>query len=82
MLEAWHGLADLLHIRGLDRSDGHAFPLPAFGEDGARSIPTPEHYLPLLYVIALQKAEDRVVFLTDGIELGSISMMSVAIGAT
>jgi len=56
--------------------------MSAFGEDGARSIPTPEHYLPLLYVIALQKAEDRVVFLTDGIELGSISMLSVAIGAT
>jgi len=30
--------------------------------------------------LPLQKAEDRVVFLTDGIELGSISMMSVAIG--
>lgn len=56
--------------------------MSALGEDGARSIPTPEHYLPLLYVIALQKAEDRVVFLTDGIELGSISMMSVAIEAT
>ena len=55
--------------------------MSALGADGARSIPTPEHYLPLLYVIALQQPEDRVAFLTDGIELGSISMLSVAVGA-
>ena len=54
--------------------------MSALGDDGARSVPTPEHYLPLLYVIALQQREDRVVFLTDGMELGSISMMSVAVG--
>lgn len=55
--------------------------MSTLGEDGARSIPTPEHYLPLLYVIALQRPEDRVEFLTDGIELGSISMLSVSIGS-
>jgi 4,5-DOPA dioxygenase extradiol len=54
--------------------------MSVLGEDGAKSIPTPEHYLPLLYVIALQRPHDRLAFLTDGIELGSISMMSVAIG--
>jgi 4,5-DOPA dioxygenase extradiol len=54
----------------------------ALGDDAAMSIPTPEHYLPLLYVIALQRPDDRLVFLTDGVELGSISMMSIAIGAT
>jgi len=32
-------------------------------------------------VIALQQPEDQVLFVTDGIELGSISMMSVAVGA-
>ncbi len=50
-----------------------------FGNDGARSIPTPEHYLPLIYVIALQRPDDKLSFLTDGIELGSISMMSIAL---
>jgi 4,5-DOPA dioxygenase extradiol len=54
--------------------------MSVLGEDGARSIPTPEHYLPLLYVIALRQPEDPVVFVTDGIELGSISMLSVAVG--
>src|SRR5208282_2038754 len=55
--------------------------MAALGEDGAMSIPTPEHYLPLLYVIALQHADDSVQFLVDGIEMGSISMMSIALGA-
>jgi 4,5-DOPA dioxygenase extradiol len=53
----------------------------ALGDDGALSIPTPEHYIPLLYVLALQRPGDRIEFITDGIELGSISMLSVAIGA-
>jgi 4,5-DOPA dioxygenase extradiol len=56
--------------------------MEALGADGALSIPTPEHYLPLLYVIAQQRLDDQLDFLTDGIELGSISMMSVAIRPT
>ena len=55
--------------------------MAAMGEDGAMSIPTPEHYLPLLYVIALRRPDDELQFLIDGIELGSISMMSIAFGA-
>ena len=54
--------------------------MAALGDDGATSIPTPEHYIPLLYVIALQRPDDPIVFLTDGIALRSISMMSVAVG--
>jgi 4,5-DOPA dioxygenase extradiol len=50
------------------------------GEDARLSIPTPEHYLPLLYVIALQTPEDELRMLTDGIFGGSISMLSVAVG--
>jgi 4,5-DOPA dioxygenase extradiol len=50
------------------------------GEDARLSIPTPEHYLPLLYVIALQTPEDKLNILVDGIIGGSISMLSVAFG--
>lgn len=53
--------------------------MEALGEDGALSIPTPEHYLPLLYVLALRRADDQLDFLVDGIELGSVSMMSFAL---
>jgi 4,5-DOPA dioxygenase extradiol len=49
------------------------------GEDARLSIPTPEHYLPLLYIIALQQPDEMARILTDGIFGGSISMLSVAI---
>jgi 4,5-DOPA dioxygenase extradiol len=42
------------------------------------SIPTPDHYLPALYVLGAQRADDALSVLTDGIELGSISMLSFA----
>jgi 4,5-DOPA dioxygenase extradiol len=49
------------------------------GSDATMSIPTPEHYLPLLYTLALQDASDAVRLPIDGIELGSISMLSVLV---
>lgn len=45
------------------------------------AVPTPEHYLPLLYAIATQQDDEAVSFPVDGIEMGSLSMLAVAIGA-
>jgi 4,5-DOPA dioxygenase extradiol len=45
----------------------------------ALSVPTPEHYLPLLYVLALARAGDAVSMPIDGMDLGSISMLGVLI---
>jgi 4,5-DOPA dioxygenase extradiol len=50
------------------------------GEDARLSVPSPEHYLPLVYVIGLRGAGEPVAFPTQGIEGGSISMLSVQIG--
>mgnify|MGYP003541563089 CR=1 FL=1 len=47
------------------------------GHDAQLSIPTPEHYLPLLYIMGAQREGDRVQFPIEGIELGSISMLSI-----
>ena len=52
----------------------------SLGRDAELSIPTPEHYLPLLYVLGASTADDAVGFPTDGMDGGSISMLSVRLG--
>lgn len=50
------------------------------GEEARLSIPTPEHYLPLLYVLGTQGDGEAVRIFNDGIDIGSIGMTSVVIG--
>jgi len=50
------------------------------GQDALLSAPTPDHYLPLLYVLAQQQAGDDVSFPVEGFDGGSISMTSARIG--
>ena len=50
------------------------------GEAARLSIPTNEHYLPMLYVLALQDKDDQITIFTDKVTLGSISMRSLIIG--
>lgn len=51
-----------------------------FGEPAKLSVPTPEHYLPLLYVLGASTSDEPVQVWLDGITMGSISMMSVLAG--
>ena len=48
--------------------------------DARLAIPTREHYLPLLYALALQTEDDRLRYYTDTVH-SSISMTSIVIGA-
>jgi 4,5-DOPA dioxygenase extradiol len=50
------------------------------GADALLSVPTPEHYLPLLYIIATRRENEPVSFPVEGFEGGTISMLSVKIG--
>jgi 4,5-DOPA dioxygenase extradiol len=50
------------------------------GHDAALSVPTPDHYLPLLYVIATRQPGETVTFPVEGVDGGSISMLSVQVG--
>jgi len=54
---------------------------PALGEAARLSIPTSEHYLPLLYALVLRLPDEPASFFAEGIALGSVSMRSVRIGA-
>jgi len=52
----------------------------ALGRDAMLSIPTPDHYLPLLYVIATRQPGELVTFPVEGVDGGSISMLAVQVG--
>ncbi len=51
------------------------------GRDALLAIPTPDHYLPLLYVIGTKQRDDVATFPVEGIDGGSISMLAVQIGS-
>ena len=64
--------------------DGDFEPLVSYeklGKAAMLSIPTPDHYLPLLYVVATQQAGENISFPVEGVDGGSISMLSVRVGA-
>ncbi len=50
------------------------------GREAIMSIPTPEHYLPLLYVLAQRQGDEPVTFPVEGVDGGSVSMLTVRIG--
>ena len=52
----------------------------AMGRDAQLSAPTPDHYLPLLYVLGAGIDGDPVSFPTEGFDGGSVSMLSVRLG--
>lgn len=55
------------------RSQGKAFDL---------AIPTPEHYLPLIYTVALQGKKDQITLFNDKPVAGSLTMTSLKIEAS
>jgi 4,5-DOPA dioxygenase extradiol len=58
-------------------------PLVAYetlGRDARLSVPTPEHYLPLLYVVAVRKEGEPVSFPIEGVDGGSVSMLAIQFG--
>jgi 4,5-DOPA dioxygenase extradiol len=50
------------------------------GEEALLAVPTPDHYLPLLYVIGSRSGSESVAFPVEGVDGGSISMLTVQIG--
>jgi 4,5-DOPA dioxygenase extradiol len=52
----------------------------ALGRDAELSVPTPEHFLPLLYVLGASEPGEAVSFPVEGMDGGSISMLSVQFG--
>lgn len=62
--------------------NGDHQPLIHFDKQGRAfdlAIPTPEHYIPLLYALALQEKDEQSSLFNDGIVAGSLNMLSVKI---
>jgi len=63
--------------------DGDHKPLinySSLGRDALLAIPTPEHYLPLMYTLGVKGTNDEVSFFNDKAVGGSLTMTSVKIG--
>jgi 4,5-DOPA dioxygenase extradiol len=64
-------------------STRHHEPLIAYenlGRDAMLAVPTPDHYLPLLYILGMQQSDEHASFPIEGVDGGSISMLTVRIG--
>lgn len=69
-------LVELLH-------SGDDAPLIAYdtlGRDAALSVPTPDHYLPWLYILGLRRGSDRISYPVKGVDGGSVSMLAIRFG--
>jgi 4,5-DOPA dioxygenase extradiol len=51
-----------------------------FDAAGRLSVPTPDHYLPLLYVLGTRFADDTTRVVHSGFELGTISLQALQLG--
>jgi len=52
----------------------------SLGKEVEMAVPTPEHYLPLLYVLALKDKNDPIYLFNDKAVGGSLTMTSVKVG--
>jgi 4,5-DOPA dioxygenase extradiol len=52
----------------------------ALGADARAAVPTPEHYVPLLYVMGCSTPAERVSYPVTGVDGGSVSMLAVQFG--
>jgi 4,5-DOPA dioxygenase extradiol len=63
---------------------GNDEPLVAYesqlGSEAELAVPTPDHYLPLLYIAAARTASEPVTFPVEGVDGGSVSMLAVRVG--
>ena len=63
-----------------DKNHKPLFDYQKLGTAAQLAIPTPDHYYPLMYSLALQEDNDKVSFFNDLLVAGSLTMTSVKIG--
>lgn len=64
----------------IDGNDAQLAGYDSLGRDALLSVPTPEHYLPLIYLLGIRQPGEKVTFPVEGFDGGSISMLAVQFG--
>jgi len=71
---------DILKAMILENNHKDLINYSGLGREVQLAVPTPDHYLPLLYSLALQEENESVSFFNDKTVMGSLSMTSIRIG--
>jgi 4,5-DOPA dioxygenase extradiol len=50
------------------------------GIEAELAVPTPDHYVPLLYVVGTRMSTEPLTFPVEGVDGGSVSMLAVQVG--
>jgi 4,5-DOPA dioxygenase extradiol len=72
----WAATFDADVAKALEQHDGDALARMLDTDDGRRSHPTPDHFLPVVYAAGASTTTDSVRFPIGGFDLGSLSMRS------
>lgn len=79
--EPWAERADAAVRGAAEREDLEALAAYAtLSPDMPRAVPTPEHYLPLLYVLAQRRSGEPLSFFNTGTVMASLSMTCARVG--
>ncbi|MEI8297830.1 MAG: 4,5-DOPA dioxygenase extradiol [Pseudomonadota bacterium] len=68
---------ELVKAKILASKDAALIDYPALGESAQLSVPSPDHYLPLLYVLGSRAPGEAASIPLTGFDLGTISMTAV-----
>jgi len=63
----------------LDGDFKQLFNYKSLGPEVERSVPTPEHFLPLIYALGLKEKNEGIAVFNDKLVMGAISMTSLQI---
>jgi 4,5-DOPA dioxygenase extradiol len=63
----------------LSGSHNHLIEYESQGKEFNLAIPTPEHFLPLLYILSLQEKNEKITLFNDKPVMGSLTMTSLKV---
>jgi len=71
----------LVRTKLIDRDFEALVDYPSLSPDAELAVPTPDHYLPLLYTLGAIEPDEPIAFPVEEIDRGSMSMRTILFGA-